>query len=112
MDRSDLYRRLKNKYGFREVTSYGIRYLLYNKQGIVCDSGCKNPFMIRVRDHFKFDPSNGSLESTYGDMFAITDEKGIDQRIENLLEEYEECLLKRKSWLQKQKENKIIDMFE
>lgn len=112
MDRSDMYRRLKNKYGFREVISYGIRYLVYNKQAIVCDVDCKNPFMIRIRDHFKFDTKDGSLESTYGDLFAITDEEGIDQRIEYLLKEYEDCLLKRKSWLQKQKENKIIDMFE
>lgn len=112
MDRSDLYRRLKNKYGFREVISYGIRYLLYNKQAIVCDVDCKNPFMIRIRDHFKFDPKEGGLEATYGDLFTITDEEGIDQRIEELFVEYEDCLLKRKSWLQKQKENKIIDMFE
>jgi hypothetical protein len=112
MDRSDMYRRLKNKYGFREVISYGIRYLVYNKQAIVCDVDCKNPFMIRIRDHFKFDPIDGSLESTYGDLYAITDEEGIDKRIEELFVEYEDCLLKRKMWLQNQKENKIIDMFE
>lgn len=112
MDRSDMYRRLKNKYGFREVISYGIRYLLYNKQAIVCDVDCKNPFMIRIRDHFKFDPKEGGLEATYGDLFTITDEEGIDKRIEDLLKEYEDCLLKRKMWLQNQKENKIIDMFE
>lgn len=112
MNRQYLYERLKEKYGFREVKSMGIKYLLHHKQAIVCDVDCKNPFMIRIRDHFKFDPRDGSLESTYGDLFTITDEEGIDKRIEILLKEYEDCLLKRKMWLQNKKENKIIDMFE
>jgi hypothetical protein len=112
MDKQYLYKRLVDKYGFREVKSMGIKYLLHNKQAIVCDVNCTNPFMVRIRNHFIWDPKNHRIDPTYGDLYAITDEEGIDKKIQELLEEYEDCKIKFKLWQQKQKENKIIDMFE